>query len=183
MNAHDNEGLRMVGGAWSFSAIPSGLGDDIFSLTGEPYGANIAFNKDFSIKCLEAAEKHGYARTLCAYMRNYWGSILLDKYCLTDGTIVDGFPKPDFIWQDHICCSHAKWYQVVSELEGGIPQFCIDVSVGPYNELNENRLNYVVSQMNDGIEWLQKVTGRDYDDDKLCKKKTKIKGKNRYWGN
>ena len=23
----------------------------------------------------------------------------------------------------------------------------------------------------------------DYDDDKLCKKKTKIKGKNRYWGN
>ena len=167
VNAHDNEGLRMVGGAWSFSAIPSGLGDDIFSLTGEPYGANIAFNKDFSIKCLEAAEKHGYARTLCAYMRNYWGSILLDKYCLTDGTIVDGFPKPDFIWQDHICCSHAKWYQVVSELEGGIPQFCIDVSVGPYNELNENRLNYVVSQMNDGIEWLQKVTGRDYDDDKL----------------
>ena len=126
-NAHENGGLRWAGGAWSFGAIPAGLGDDIYPLTGEPYGASIAFDKELSIRCLEAVEKRGYARDLCSYMRNYWGSVILDEYAFGGK-----FPKPDFMWQDHICCSHAKWYQVASELEGGIPTFCIDVAVGPY---------------------------------------------------
>ncbi|MFC1554187.1 hypothetical protein ACFL7D_06105 [candidate division KSB1 bacterium] len=69
--AHDNGGLRWAGGAWSFGAIPAGLGDDVYPLTGEPYGASIAFDRDFSIRCLEAVEKKGYARDLCSYMRNY----------------------------------------------------------------------------------------------------------------
>lgn len=161
-NFRDAKGIKWVGGAWSFSAIPQGLGDDVYPLTGEPYGASIAFNKEFALQCQEATEKKGFARDLCSYMRNYWGSILLNKYVFGGD-----FPKPNFIWQDHICCSHAKWYQVVSELEGGIPSYCIDVSVGPYNELTESRINYVVEQMNDGIEWLEKITGRKYDDKKL----------------
>ncbi|MFQ6069715.1 MAG: benzoyl-CoA reductase, bzd-type, subunit O [Candidatus Aminicenantales bacterium] len=161
--AHEKGGLRWAGGAWSFDAIPAGLGDDVYPLTGEPYAASVAWNKDFALKCHEAVEKAGYARDLCSYMRNYWGSILLDEY-LFGGK----FPKPDFIWQDHICCSHAKWYQVVKDLEGGdIPYYSIDVSVGPYQELTESRLEYVVGQMHDGIEWLEKVAGRSYDDEKL----------------
>jgi len=163
-SAKDKGGIRWAGGAWSFDAVPAGLGDDVHSLTSEPYGASIAWNKDFALKCQEATEKAGYARDLCAYMRNYWGSILLDKY-LWGGP----FPKPDFLWQDHICCSHAKWYQIVSELEGGIPHFCVDVSVGPYHELTDNRLDYVVGQLHDGVEWMEKVTGRKYDDERLIK--------------
>lgn len=162
--AHENGGIRWAGGAWSFDAIPAGLGTDVHSITSEPYGASIAFNKDFSLRCLEATEKAGYARDLCSYMRNYWGSILLNEYAFGGP-----FPKPDFLWQDHICCSHAKWYQVVSDLEGGIPHFCIDVGAGPYSELNENKLNYVVGQMHDGIEWMEKVTGRKYNDELLIK--------------
>jgi benzoyl-CoA reductase subunit B len=161
-NAHENGGLRWAGGAWSFGAIPAGLGDDIYPITGEPYGASIAFDKEFSLRCLEAVEKRGYARDLCSYMRNYWGSVMLDEYAFGGK-----FPKPDFMWQDHICCSHAKWYQVASELEGGIPTFCIDVAVGPYQEVTDNRIEYIVNQMHDGIEWLEKTTGREYDDEKL----------------
>ncbi len=160
--AHEKGGLRWCGGAWSFGAIPEGLGDDVYSITGEPYAASVAYNRDFAMKCMEATERVGYARDLCSYMRNYWGSIILNKY-LWGGK----FPKPDFIWQDHICCSHAKWYQVVSDLEGGLPNFTIDVTVGPYNELTQNRVDYVVGQMHDGIEWLEKITGRTYDDEKL----------------
>ena len=162
-NAHENGGLRWAGGAWSFGAIPAGLGDDIYPITGEPYAASIAFNKEFSLCCLEAVERKGYARDLCSYMRNYWGSVILDEYAFGGK-----FPKPDFMWQDHICCSHAKWYQVASELEGGsIPTFCIDVAVGPYAEVTDNRIEYIVGQMHDGIEWLEKTTGRKYDDEKL----------------
>ncbi|EQB63316.1 MAG: Benzoyl-CoA reductase, beta subunit [candidate division Zixibacteria bacterium RBG-1] len=161
-SAKEKGGLRWSGGAWSFGAIPAGLGEDVYSLTGEPYAASVAWDKEFSLKCLEAVERKGFARDLCSYMRNYWGSIILNKYVFGGE-----FPKPDFIWQDHICCSHAKWYQVVSELEGGIPMFCIDVACGPYTEVNRNKLDYVVGQMEDGIQWLEKITKRKYDDEKL----------------
>jgi len=161
--ANERGGLRWAGGAWSFDAIPAGLGDDVYPLTGEPYAASVAWNKDFALRCHEAVEKAGYARDLCSYMRNYWGSIILNEYAFGGE-----FPKPDFIWQDHICCSHSKWYQVVRDLEGGdVPYYSIDVSVGPYDELTENRLEYVVGQMLDGIEWLEATTGRKYDDEKL----------------
>ncbi|MBI5323812.1 MAG: benzoyl-CoA reductase, bzd-type, subunit O [Ignavibacteriae bacterium] len=162
-NAHENGGLRWAGGAWSFGAIPAGLGNDIYPITGEPYAAGIAFNKEFSLRCLEATEKKGYARDLCSYMRTYWGSIILDEY-LYGGK----FPKPDFMWQDHICCSHSKWYQVANELEGGnVPTFSIDVAVGPYNDVTESRIDYLVNQMHEGIEWLEKITGRRYNDELL----------------
>jgi len=160
--AHERGGIRWSGGAWSMGAVPAGLGDDVYSLTGEPYAASIAFNKEFSLRCLEAAENKGYARDLCAYMRNYWGSVILNKYAFGGP-----YPKPDFMWQDHICCSHAKWYQVVSDLEGGVPLFCVDVSTGPYEEVAEHKIDYVVGQCHDAIEWMERITGREYDDDKL----------------
>ena len=138
--AHDKGGIRWAGGAWSFDAIPSGLGDDVWSLTGEPYGATVAANKDFALECQEAIETKGYARDLCSYMRNYWGSILLNKYAWPQFS--EEFPKPDFIWQDHICCSHSKWYQVASDLEGGIPMYSIDRnnnSIRCYGSKNRHR--------------------------------------------
>jgi len=159
--AHEHGGLRWTGGAWSFDAIPAGLGDDVYPITGEPYAAGIAFNKKFSLQCLEETEARGWARDLCAYMRNYWGSMYLNKY-----NMGGEYPKPDFAFQDHICCSHGKWYQLVAEYED-IPYFCIDVSVGPYNELNDDRLMFVVNQMHESIEFLERVTGRTYDDEKL----------------
>jgi benzoyl-CoA reductase subunit B len=165
--AHEKGGIRWAGGAWSFDAIPSGLGEDVWALTGEPYGATVAWNKEFATECQEAIETKGYARDLCSYMRNYWGSILLNKYAWPQFS--DEFPRADFIWQDHICCSHSKWYQISSDLEGGVPMYSIDVSVGPYEELTDSRINYIVGQMHDGIKWLEKVTGRDYDDELLIK--------------
>ncbi|MFQ5857103.1 MAG: benzoyl-CoA reductase, bzd-type, subunit O [Anaerolineae bacterium] len=158
---HERGALRWTGGAWSFGAIPAGLGRDVYPITGEPYAASIAWDKDFAIKCMEEAEARGWARDLCSYMRCYWGSMYLNEYVFGGE-----YPKPDFAFQDHICCSHGKWYQVVAEHED-IPYFCMDVSVGPYNELNENRLNYVVAQMHEAIEWLEKVTGREYNDELL----------------
>ncbi len=78
------------------------------------------------------------------------------------------WPKPDFIFQNHICCSHAKWLQVAVELEGGkVPYFCFDVGVGPYDKIGERQINYVVEQLYDGIEFLEKTTGRKIVDEKL----------------
>ncbi|UCD97346.1 MAG: benzoyl-CoA reductase, bzd-type, subunit O [Candidatus Bathyarchaeota archaeon] len=173
LHAHKNGGLRWAGGAWSFSSVPAGLGDDVHSVTGEPYGATIAFHKDFASECHDAVEAAGFPRTLCAYMRNYWGAILLDKFILADGRVIPGYPTPDFIWQDHICCSHGKWYEIVKWLEKKkgkeIPMFCTDVSVGySLTPPEKFRVDYIVNQLQDGILWLEKVTGRTYNDQLLC---------------
>lgn len=160
--AKERGGLRWVGGAWAFDSVTAGLGDDVYSLTSEPYGATIANDRDFALKCQEATQKAGFARDLCSYLRNYCGSLLLNQYAFGGP-----FPRPDFIWQTHICCTHAKWYQVVSDLEGGTPHFCTDVAVGASHEMTPEKVRYIVNQLLDGIEWLEKVTGRTYDDERL----------------
>jgi benzoyl-CoA reductase subunit B len=161
--AKENGGLRWSGSAWALDAIPAGLGDDVYSLTGEPYAAAVAHDKKFAKECMDAAESVGFARDLCSYMRIYWGGMHLDKY-LYGGK----FPKPDFIFQTQICCSHSKWYQHVAKVEQ-VPQFYVDVGVGPYKDMNKDRLDYVTNQLLDGIEFLEKNTGRKFDDEKFLK--------------
>lgn len=162
-DAHKEGRLRWVGGAVTFDALVAGLGDDLSFLSSEGYGASIGHVPSFSVKCQEATEAQGYARDMCAYLRNYWGSMFLNKY-LFGGE----FPRPDFALQTHICCSHAKWYQQVAEHEK-IPLFCIDVAMGTNYEIKDHpqRVEYVVQQSLDAIEWLEKVSGRTYDDEKL----------------
>jgi len=165
--AHEKGGLRVMGSAWAFDAIPLGLGRDVHWVTGEPYGASCAFDKPLSAKFLAATEKFGFARDLCAYMRNYWGSILCDEYAFGGK-----FPKADFAYSQHICCSHAKWYQNACELEGGdVPLYAIDVGAGPYPpfapKMYEHRIKYVADQLLDSIDWMEKVTGREYNDELL----------------
>ncbi|MDF9409845.1 MAG: R-phenyllactate dehydratase subunit alpha precursor [Pelotomaculum sp. PtaB.Bin013] len=167
-DCHAKGGIRWAGGAWALDALTYGLGDDVFSITSEPYGASCAFNKDIAMKCMMTTEKYGYARDLCAYMRIYWGSVL------TKGTYPWGgdYPIPDFIYQDHICCSHAKWYQVIVDHEPQIPMTCIDVAAGPFMpgtdvKIKPHAVKYVADQMLEAAEWLEKTTGRKFDDEKF----------------
>jgi benzoyl-CoA reductase subunit B len=157
--AKDKGGLRWSGSAATMDAIPAGLGRDVFSLTGEPYGAAVSLDKKLNKQCQDAAESAGYARDLCAYMRSYWGSLMLNKYAFGGE-----FPRPDFNFQIQICCSHAKWYQVAGKIEK-TPTYFIDLSVGPHKDLTEDRVMYVANQGLEGIEWLEKTTGRKYDDE------------------
>ena len=162
--AHDRGALRWEGGAWSFDALPQALEGEVYGLTEEPYGASVGYDPKLQVRYQEAAEgKWGCARDLCAYLRNYWGSIVLNEYAFGGE-----WPKADFIFQNHICCSHAKWLQVADELEGGkIPYFCFDVGVGPYDKIGERHIDYLVEQLYDGIEFMEKATGRKLDDEKL----------------
>src|SRR5574340_226769 len=161
--AKDKGGLRCAAAGWTFDAIPTAFGDDVYILTGEPYGASIAHDPKFAKECMEAAESLGFARDLCSYMRVYWGAMHLNKY-LFGGE----YPKPDFIFQTQICCSHAKWYQHVAKSEK-VPDFYVDVSVGPYKDLTEDRLDYVVAQLHESIDFIEKVTGRKCDDERLIR--------------
>ena len=162
--AHDRGALRWEGGAWSFDAIPQSLEGEVHVLTEEPYGASIGFDRKRQVRYQEAAEgKWGCANDLCSYMRNYWGSVVLDEYAFGGK-----WPKADFIFQNQICCSHSKWLQVADEIHGGTtPYFCFDVGVGPYDKIGERQIRYVVNQLHDGIDFLERITGRKINDEKL----------------
>lgn len=181
--ARERGGLLVAGSANMYYSILAGLGRDVHILTGEPYGATTSIMQDFSARCMEAVERSGVARDLCAYLRNYWGSIMLDKFMLADGTIKEGWPKPDFHFTSHACCTHAKWYQRAGELEGGVPFYGLDACVSPHApEWNENQFNYMVQQLAEAIPWMEKVTGRKYNDELLIEAVNNEWQSSRLWG-
>mgnify|MGYP001050438866 CR=1 FL=1 len=176
--AHDRGALRWEGGAWSFDAIPQALEGEVHVLTEEPYGASVGANPEAQVRYQEAAEgKWGCANDLCAYLRNYWGSMILNEYVFGGE-----WPKADFVFQNHICCSHAKWLQVADEIGGSdLPFFSFDVGVGAYDKIGERQINYVVEQLYDGIEFLERVSGRKLDDEKLIQNVKNTYDSSCYW--
>jgi len=160
-DAHQHGRLRYMGGAETFDALVAGVDPQAALLTSEPYAASIAHDPRFSLECQEAVAAKGFALDMCSYMRNWWGSMYLNKY-LFGGE----FPRPDFAFQTHVCCMHAKWYQLAAEYLN-IPYFAIDMAVGDFARLSSNRqrVDYVVNQCFEGIEFLEKVTGKKFNDE------------------
>ena len=151
--------LLVGGGAESLIALPTGF-DHAF-LVGEPYGASVAHvykeNPDLYMDIVEAAEHAGYPRDLCSYMRNYLGSLILDKYIFGGS-----FPHLDFCLQGGFCDTHSKWYQIVSELEN-IPYFSLDLVPFDWEDAGESETTKQLKR--DYIDYLLDITGRDYLED------------------
>ncbi len=155
--------LLVSGGTEGLIGLPAGLGDYVF-LGGEPYGASVAHDPPFALRCQEEVESRGYARDLCAYCRNYLGSMFLNQYAFGGE-----FPKPDFFLQTHFCDTHAKWYQPASHYEG-VPYFAIDLVPYLWEEEEEGKrlkIEYLSSQIHDAILWMEKLTKRRYEDERL----------------
>lgn len=145
----------------AFTELVAAFGEHVHLAT-EPYGASIGSDPEFSRLCVEALESRGYARDLCAYTRNYLGSILVNRY-----NFGGSFPRPDFLFQAHSCDSHSKWLQSATELLG-LPYFSIEMPMAPHHLRMDNRINYLANQFYEAIEWLKKITGREFDDERFA---------------
>ena len=162
VRGHEEGKLMVLGCAASPYGLLAGFGDFIF-LAGEPYGASVAADPPFSIPCMEEFESRGYSRDMCGYMRNFLGSMFLDKYYFTGGS----FPKFDFAWSVRHCpAGHPKWHQIVSEYQGIPMNYIDDESMLAEEGDLEHKMDYIAGQYLDSIEWMEKVTGREYDDEK-----------------
>ncbi len=160
MTAREDGKLLAMVDSGSFLELPAGLGDYV-AFEGHPYAASVGADTEFSQRCVEAAESRGFARDMCAYTRNFWGSMFLNKYYYGGE-----FPRGEFaIWRS-ACESEGKFYQLVAEYME-IPGFALDFPLLPGQESNEDVLEYVADQLADCIKWMEKVTGRKYDDEKL----------------
>ncbi len=162
VSGHEQGKLMVLGCAATPYGILAGLGDFVF-LAGEPYGASIAADPPFSIPCMEAYEAKGYSRDMCGYMRNFLGSMYLDKYYFTGGP----FPKFDFAWSVRHCpAGHPKWHQIVSDFQGMPMTYVDDETMSALDGEPQHRVDYIAGQYMDSIEWMEKVTGRTFDDEK-----------------
>ena len=96
--------------------------------------------------------------------------MIRDKIGITDGTIKEGYPKPDLIWTTHLCSQHSKWYQEVSRRLGGIPMYAIDMIGGGNAEKDPKIVNYVCDQIEAGnTTGSSRVTGREFSDELFVK--------------
>ncbi|MCX5807540.1 MAG: 2-hydroxyacyl-CoA dehydratase family protein [Proteobacteria bacterium] len=165
-----SEGLRCMGSTWSPLAPLKGLGDDILMIGGEPHAASTAGTfPEEAREDISASEVAGIGLHSCSYLKLFVGEVVRDRIGITDGTIKEGYPKPDLIWTTHLCNLHAKWYQEVSRRLGGIPMYAIDMIGGGNAEKDPKIVKYVCDQMELGIQWLEKITGRDFSDELFIK--------------
>ncbi len=160
--ARERGAIVSLGSGEAPMSMLAGLGEYVH-LAGEPYGASIGNDPAFAQACTEAVEARGFARDLCSYMRNYWGSMFTDRFYFGGP-----MPKPHFCFQTHICDSHAKWYQLVSEYYG-VPYYSIELPIYPEKENKELRRDYLLAQLHEAIPWMESVTGKTYDDELLIR--------------
>jgi benzoyl-CoA reductase/2-hydroxyglutaryl-CoA dehydratase subunit BcrC/BadD/HgdB len=165
-----SEGLRCMGSTWSVLAPLKGLGEDVHIIGGEPHAASTAGTfPEESREDISAAESAGLGFHSCSYLKLFVGEVVRDKIAIPDGTIKEGYPKPDLIWTTHLCSQHSKWYQEVSRRLGGIPMYAIDMIGGGNAEKDPKIVKYVCDQIEEGIRWLERVTGREFSDELFIK--------------
>jgi len=165
-----SQGLRCMGSTWSVLAPLKGLGDDVYIIGGEPHSASTAGTfPEESREDISAAESAGLGFHSCSYLKLFIGEVVRDKIAIPDGTIKEGYPKPDLIWTTHLCTQHSKWYQEVSRRLGGIPMYAIDMIGGGNAEKDPKIVKYVCDQVEEGIRWLERITDREFSDELFIK--------------
>ncbi len=153
------EGARPV--AWVTSGAPVELlrPFDFYTVYPENHGALCGAQRLGPELC-SVAEEHGYHQDLCSYARIDLGHFLSGK------TPVGKLPKPDLLFaSNNICQTVAYWYRILAH-QLKIPLLLFDT---PYNfeEITENDITYMVSQLEEMIPVLEEISGRRFDNQRF----------------
>lgn len=128
----------------------------------EAYSGVAASNRSFSQECCETVEARGFGRDICSYVRMFWGSIFLDKWYFGGR-----FPRPDFFVTGNTCeAGHAKCHREAAEYFG-VPFWAFEMPIGRFPEREQHEIEYLASELNDCIEWLEKITGKQFDEERF----------------
>lgn len=158
MGAADNGKLI----AWITSGGPVEplVAMDILPIYPENHGAMIGASKmgeDFCIK----AEEMGYSNDLCSYAR---ADISCAKF---KGGPIGGLPAPDMlICCNNICGTVMKWYEIQARYFD-VPLFILDTPICHTGYTPEIK-KYVRTQIDEYIQFLEKVTKKRLDHDRMA---------------
>ncbi|MBI2876811.1 MAG: 2-hydroxyacyl-CoA dehydratase, partial [Candidatus Tectomicrobia bacterium] len=144
------------------NSLPTSLPDTIFAEMAT-YFTSIANNPPQAIEFAETVSSRGYPADICHAAQLVWGSMFLDQGPMGP------FLRPDFCIQLHFCETQGKSSQIMSEYFN-IPHFCIDSPLIPLGRDKEHFKRNVVAQMQDAIAWMEKVTGKIFNDEEYVKR-------------
>lgn len=136
--------------------------EGLFYLAPEAWVSNLATQPDLLARCADAAEYKGFGRDFCGNIRFYYGSMLADI-----NPFGGHFPTPDLAVAQAFCAVSGKWYQPLAD-HLGIPIFAVDRPLNvPRRPVKSHLVEYMVGLYQDMIEWLEKVTGKPFDDERF----------------
>ncbi len=165
MTAYYLEAMEASGKGRKIAWITSGgpveplVAMDILPIYPENHGAMIGASKMGEDFCRKA-ESMGYSNDLCSYAR-------VDIACAKfKGGPVGGLPEPDMlICCNNICGTVLKWYEILSRYFN-VPLFILDTPVC-HTGFTPEMKTYVRAQIREYIEFLETITGKKLDPDRM----------------
>lgn len=158
---HAHELGKMVGYSTAISPVELFVAHDIIPIYPENH-AVACLTARMGTELSLATENLGYTSHLCAYARSDLG------YRQTGKTATGGIPDPDLLLSCNAqCFTLTKWFQVLSR-KGMVPMFVFDTPEYIRNrKAREEIVKYCVIQLKEMIAWLEEVTKRKFDYDRL----------------
>lgn len=147
-------------------------------------GINVTFPENHSATCgakqvggqlCEMAESSGLSQETCSYVRVNLG--------VRNGgpSPYGGLPVPDILFCSTVSCTTVlKWFQDIQR-QYGCELVVVDMPFNFDEGISEHSLAYIVDQLKEAIERIEKITGRPYDYDKLKETVGLAKKANDYW--
>lgn len=132
---------------------------DVIPVYPENHGA-MCGAAHMNVELCEVAEGMGFSRDLCSYARGDIGS------AVTKGGPIGGLPRPDFlVCCNNICNTVLKWYEELSRFFD-VPLYIYDTPFvrGP---LPEHTRDFAVRQMEEYIGFLERITGKEFDEQRF----------------
>ena len=169
--AHNNEKV-----CWITSGGPVELliAFDVIPIYPENYAAMCGATK-MGGQLAQAAEDKGFSPDLCSYFRIDVGQTL------TQGGPIFGLPAPDFfISANNICGTVIKWYEEQSR-HWDKPCCFLDIPF-IHGEPDPAVIQYVVTQMQEMVPFLEEMTGRKFDEEKFFEVLRRAERATELWG-
>jgi benzoyl-CoA reductase subunit B len=163
-SAKERGGAVFVGGYADLTSLPMGLGD-VNPFGFGPYFARILRDKRLAIQCHEAMESRGFGHDICGTLRTNLGSAYLN---FQNRAPSGEYIQPDFVLEVHMCEAQSKTAQLYAE-HYKIPMFSIDMPMVPSEHDPKIKRGYLAAQLYEAIDWMQKVTGKEFQDELFLK--------------
>ncbi len=158
---HAHDFGKLVGYSTAISPVELFVAHDIIPVYPENHAvANLTAKKGADMCSI--TENLGYTSHLCAYARSDLA------YRHTGMTVTRGIPKPDILLACNAqCFTLTKWFQILAR-EGNVPLFVFDTPEYVMDPRTRHEIvQYCVIQMKELIGFLEEVTKRKFDYDRL----------------
>jgi bcr-type benzoyl-CoA reductase subunit B len=152
---------KLVGYTTAISPVELFVAHDVIPIYPENHSvANLTAKKGAEL--CTVTESLGYTSHLCAYARSDLG------YRETGMTVTRGIPAPDILMACNAqCFTLTKWFQVLAR-RGNLPIFVFDTPEYVMNKkAREEIVKYCVIQLKEMIAWLENITKKKFDYDRL----------------